>query len=213
MLDVLAKSWFDFVVIAVLIRGIYVGRRTGLSGELLDLVKWLCILGAAAFAYEPLGRSLSQATVFSLLGCYIAVYVMIILAVMVLFSFIKRAVGDKLITSDAFGSGEYYLGMVAGCVRFACILIVGLAFMNARLYSKQEVQARAKFQKENFGDISFPTFQAVQSDVFELSNTGKFAKEYLDIVLITPTRPESKSLRRSGSSRRTTGLNDMLEKK
>jgi len=37
----------------------------------------------------------------------------------------------QIIGSDVFGNAEYYLGMCAGAVRYACVTLVVLAFLNA----------------------------------------------------------------------------------
>ena len=48
--------------------------------------------------------------------------------------------GEKLVTNAVFGNLEYYLGMVAGVVRFACILLFGLALLNAPIVTDKELE-------------------------------------------------------------------------
>jgi len=178
----------------VLIIGIVRGRKRGISEELLDVIKWVLILAGAAYFYEPLGTALAQNSVFSLLSCYVAVYAVIAGVVLGIFAYLRRRIGDKLIGSDAFGSGEYYLGMAAGLFRYACILLVILAFMNARYFSPEEIQASQQYQEKNYGSQFFPSFWVLQSEVFSKSLTGTFARDHLSLLLIRPTAPEDKSL-------------------
>src|SRR6185295_20194295 len=131
-MDGLPFNAFDLFLVAVLITGIYVGRKRGMSGELLNVVKWLAILLVCALAYEPIGSLFGQTVgVFSTLTCYIIAYVGAALVVMLLFVAVKRALGGKLLGSDLFGGAEYYLGMGSGLIRFACVLLVGMALLNA----------------------------------------------------------------------------------
>src|SRR5262245_28319833 len=102
-------SWMDLVTVVIIGAGVVRGRKRGISEELLDVIKWVLILVAAAYIYEPLGSMLASSTVFSLLSCYVAVYATIVAILLLLFSFIRKQVGDKLVSSDVFGDAEYYL--------------------------------------------------------------------------------------------------------
>ena len=208
-------NWFDLVLVAVLVGGILRGRKRGMSEELLDIVKWALIVVAAGFLYEPGGRFLASMSVFSLLSCYVGVYALILLAVAIIFSMVRRGAGAKLVGSDVFGSAEYYLGMAAGVFRYACIILVGMAFLNARYYTPQEVRERNQYQQDNFGSSFFPTLPGLQEEVFTRSYVGRFAKEYLNVVLIRSTSGDGKSL--SGENdiarRRERSVYDVLDKK
>ena len=208
-------SWVDLLTLALVIAGVCRGRKRGMSEELLDLIKWLLTVVIAGRLYQPLGRVLAESTVFSLLACYVAVYCGLIIVIKLLFAVIQRTAGQKLVGSDVFGSGEYYLGMVAGAIRFACIFFVALAFLNARQFSAEEVAAEAKYQQENFGDIRFPTLNGLQTAVFQLSLTGKFVRQHLHPLLIKSTAPETKSLAGNDSvvRGRERRFDEVLEKK
>jgi hypothetical protein len=117
------------------------------------------------------------------------------LVIAIAFAYLKKAVGGKLLGSDVFGRTEFYLGMVAGVVRFSCVLIAGLAMLNARLYTRGEVQDELNYQNDVYGSHFFPTLQTVQSQVFERSMTGPWIKDRLSILLIKPTAPEKKELK------------------
>ena len=210
----LPVNWFDFVFLLLLGIGLVRGRKRGMSEEVLDLVKWIVILVAAGHLYGPIGRFLADITVLGHLFCYIMVYLLIVLFFQALFLSVRRAIGQKLVTSDAFGRGEYYMGMMAGCVRYFCVVVVVLAVVNARLYSTEEVKHDEDFQEANYGSIRLPTLNRIQASVMANSLSGRMARKYLATYLIEPTAPENKPL---GSSRwlraRERSLNEVLDKR
>src|SRR5216110_2638378 len=171
-IDPARLSWVDLVIIGLLIVGVLRGRKRGMSEELLDLLKWLLIVVVAAQFYKPVGDLIAVNSMFSRLSWYLAIYVTMILAVKLIFSLIKKRVGEKLVGSDIFGRAEYYLGMSAGAVRYACVLIVIMAVIHARLFTREEIDADRKMQTENFGTISFPTHSSLQQEIFEKSFIG-----------------------------------------
>jgi len=194
-LDALPFNAFDLLLVVILGAGIYVGRKEGMSGGLIPLFRWLCIVFICAAAYEPLGSFFSTSTnLFSKLSCYLLAYVGSALIIVATFIGIKRSLGGKLLGSDVFGSTEYYLGMGSGLIRFACITIALLALLNARLYSQKEIKAREAYVNDVYGKDYFPGLQILQSVVFEKSLTGPWIKENLSFLLIKPTAPEDKSL-------------------
>ena len=193
--DQFPVNLFDLLLIAVLVTGVFRGRKHGMSGELLSLIQWLVILFGCAALYQPGGGLLAQFTnVFSLLTCYLAAYVVVALLVLLLFAGIKRNLGGKLLGSDIFGRSEYYLGMGSGLVRLSCMLLAVLALLNARYFSPEEVKDMEKFQDEVYGSRLFPTLQSVQATVFERSLTGPWIKANLGFLLIIPTELETKQL-------------------
>ena len=187
--DKIPINWFDLALVTVLVLGIWRGRKHGMSEEALPLLQWLLILFGASLAYQPVGRFLMQTTPFGLLFCYIVGYLTVMLLIFALFSMVKRSLGGKLLGSDIFGRAEYYLGMGAGLARFVCILLVGLALLNARLYSAAEVRAMQRYQDEYYGSNFFPTLQTIQDAVFVKSLTGTQIKKYCSELLIIPTPP------------------------
>lgn len=214
-LDTFSVSWVDFAIVLLLIVGVWRGKKRGMSEELLDIIKWATIVAVAGFLCEPTGSYLAQVSVFSPLSCYVACYIGIALVIVIFFSFVRKAVGAKLVGSDTFGSAEYYLGMVAGMFRYACIILVAMAFLHARYYSPEEIQASQKYQMDNYGSSFFVTLPDLQAEVFKRSFTGKFAGEYLQVVLIRPTSGEGKSLNDENNPgrRRERSVYEVLDKK
>ena len=194
-LDELPINLFDLLIIAVVTAGIVRGRKHGMSEELMSLLTWLAILFVFAVVYEPGGELLRQfTTVFGRLSCYLAAYVGGALLLLLLFAWVKRALGGKLLGSNIFGQSEYYLGMASGVVRFSCMLLAALALLNARYFSPLEVRAMEKFQDDVYGSNFFPTLQSLQATVFDKSLTGPWIKENLGFLLIKPTEPEKTEL-------------------
>jgi len=194
-LDALPFNAFDLALVVILGIGIYQGRKEGMSGGLIPLFRWLCIIFVCALAYEPVGQFFNQSTtMFSALSCYLMAYVGAALVIVLSFIGLKRALGGKLLGSDIFGGTEYYLGMGSGLIRYTCIIVAFLAVLNARLYSTAEVKAHEKYVNDLYGKDYFPGLHALQSTVFERSLTGPWIKENLSFFLIKPTAPEDKSL-------------------
>ena len=138
----LGIGWIDLLIVTLLVVGVMRGRKRGMSEELLDVVKWIAILAVGTFCYAPVGGIISSSTPFSRLFSYVTTYLVIIVAMTALFSFIRKQFGGKLIGSDTFGNAEYYLGMCAGGVRYACMILVAMALLNAR-YSAQRRSRQA----------------------------------------------------------------------
>jgi uncharacterized membrane protein required for colicin V production len=199
-LDMLPFNWFDIAVGVVLLIGLQRGRKHGMSEECLAMLKWVALVVVCSIGYEPVGLWLASIAPFSRLFCFIIAYVAVGLAVSGAFLFLKRVFSGKLVGSDTFGRGEYYLGMPSGMLRFACILLAGLALLNARLYRSEEIKAMTKFQNDNYGSQFFPTLQTVQEQVFTKSLIGPQIKTYLGFLLIKPTLPESKQIQRTAGN-------------
>jgi len=189
-------NWFDLALVAILIAGIFRGRKRGMSQELLTVLQWIAIVIACAITYQPIGDWLAGVSLFSTLTSYVTAYLATAAVVSIAFVLFKRAFHGKLIGSDAFGGAEYYLGMPAGMLRFACVLLAGLALLNARYYTQEEIQARKAYQNDVYGKEYFPGLQVLQENVLERSLTGPPIKKYLAFLLIKPTAPERKQIQR-----------------
>lgn len=198
----LPLNWFDLVVAVVLIAGAVVGRKKGMSEELLPLFQWLAIVVVGALYYEPIGKLLARFAPISLLLAYVTVYVVILVAHKFFFNWCKTLVGEKLVSADWFGGAEFYLGMVAGTLRFACVLLAALALLNAREITAEELAAERRMQRENFGSVAFPTLGRVQQSVFVHSASGRFVKQYLSDQLIASTPAGQRLTQRESIGRR-----------
>jgi uncharacterized membrane protein required for colicin V production len=187
----LPVNWFDVFVVVMLLIGFYRGRKHGMSGESIAVLKWVALVLLAAIAYEPLGLWISSVAHLGKLASYLIAYVVTAGVVALVFIAVNRTVGGKLVGSDTFGKAEFYLAMPAGMLRFACVVIALLALLNARYYSTAEVRAMAKFQNDSYGSNFFPTLPNVQDDVFKHSFVGSQIHKHLSFLLIKPTPPQS----------------------
>ena len=205
-------SWVDFLIVILALVGVLRGRKRGMSEELLDIIKWTFIVVLAAMLYEPGGRLLAQLSMFNLLYSYVAAYAIVTMLVFSVFTYVKQRIGDKFTGTDKFGNAEYYLGMMAGGYRFLCIVLVSMAFLNARQYSQAEIAAADQYQDYNFGTKLIPTVPDLQKEVFKSSFTGRAVHDFLPVVLIRPT-PRDQTAAGASSNRRNGAVDQILDKK
>lgn len=195
-MDSLPIGWFDLIALALLVVGALQGRKHGLSQELIPMLRWIAVVAVAGMLYQALGQFIEGQTVLSRLSSYISAYLGIAMFVLILSGILKKLAGGKPISSEKFGKGEYYLGVVAGIITIACIMVVALSFLNARKFSSQEIQARRAYDKDVYGSSFFPSLDSVQAFVFKKSFVGATLQQYASAVMIQPTKPENKQLKR-----------------
>lgn len=186
----LHTNWFDALCVIFFIVGLVVGKKRGMSNELLDVFCWLLIVVVSALYYKPLGQALANAASLSFMWSYIICYVGIALGIKIVFSWVKRALGEKLVGSDLFGQGEFYLGALAGGVRFLAMIMVLLALLNARYVNKAAIADKLNAQVKELGSAFFPPPAKIQSDILYDSMIGVFAREHLAEQLIESTNPD-----------------------
>jgi len=206
-------NWFDLVAIAILVIGFFVGRKRGMSLELLSMLQWLSIVFVGALACDPFGRMLAEFSGLNPTLTYITAYLLTAIGIKVFFVLIRRMTGEKLVSKSVFGNLEYYLGMSAGVVRFACILIFGLALLNARQITKKEIEDQLKYQKDWAGSIYFPPFGVIQQTIFEESLTGRTVKQFLSAQLINVDPSAAGAATETIGQRRTREIDEITIKK
>jgi uncharacterized membrane protein required for colicin V production len=184
-------NWFDLLVLITIMLGIRQGRKNGMSVEMMITIQWIAIVAIGAALYRPLGDFLALSSPITHLWSYIITYVVLAIVVKGIFALLKKSVGGKMAGSDVFGRGEFYLGMCAGAVRFLCMLLFGLALLNAPMYSAQQVAANRAYQIQNFDSQFFPGLADVQMQVFKESCLGSLLKKQAEFVLIASTKPEA----------------------
>lgn len=176
---------FDVLLILVIGLGFWRGKVRGISEELLDFLQWLVIVVAAGFLYGLVGDLLAQAKL-PRLWANMGGYVLVIIAISILFGFIKKSLGNKLVDSDFFGGWEYRLGGVAGVVRYLCMWIAILSLLSARYFDAASVAAERKAQEKEVGLVLIPTWGMAQRMALYDSITGPYIREYLAHQLMTP---------------------------
>jgi len=189
-------NWFDLLVVIVILLGINRGRKHGMSEEMMIMLQWLTIVFVGAFLYKPIGDFLADTSPMGHLFWYIAAYVALAIATKVAFLVFKKATGGKLVGSSIFGGAEYYLGMVAGAIRFLCMLVVALALLNAPYYSKTQIAATSAYMNDMYGKDYFPGISDIQQQVFKESLIGSLVQQRATFLLIEPTKQEHKGIKR-----------------
>jgi len=203
MLKGLTFNYVDVLIVVWLAIGLFRGRSRGMTLEVLPMFEWILIVVLAGFFYGPLASAIFHGTAgaFNRLWSNITGYVLIAFFIHLFFLWLKSGINDKLTGSDYFGGAEYYLGMMAGFLRFACITIVLIALMNSRVYNAYELAEDAKVQKKNFEDIRFPTYMSVQNSVLKESFTGRMVELGLHPLLIASTTGNNKTPEAAGQKR------------
>lgn len=198
-------NMFDIALVLILAFGFWRGRKNGMSKELLPLGQWLVIVFAAGLGYEPFGNLLIQQRVIkSVFGTsfnektagYITAYLLIALVVWIVFAFVRKHLKEKIESANVFGSGEYYLGIAAGMIRYSCIVIFALALLNAPFYSEKEIAAKVAYNnrwyggglKDFKGDF-IPSLDEVQAGVFKDSLFGPYIKSGIGVLFINTVGP------------------------
>jgi uncharacterized membrane protein required for colicin V production len=185
--DKLPVNWFDVVVVLILGFGLFRGRKNGMSKEILPLFQWLAVILVSGLFYVMGTQLIAKMVKLDPLTSNLMAYAILAAAVFFFFSIIKRTVGLKLFGSNLFGNAEYYLGMPSGLVRYACMVIFALAFLNARHYTAAQIQDSNNYQERWYGAHFFPDLYTVQSQVFEKSFIGPYIRQDLGVLLIEPT--------------------------
>ncbi len=197
--EVIPFGPLDLLTAAVLIIGIVRGRRRGLSEEVLPTLQWITIVIVAGLFYESLARMLASTQVLSPAFYNLGSYVLLAMAIRLGFSILKKLLGEKMVGSDMFGRSEYYLGMGAGMVRYACIYLFVLNFLHAPYYTPDMLAADAKAQEKNFGDIRFPTVGNMQKSFFKDSAVGWALDKYMAKIMVQPSAAPPSDLRNENS--------------
>lgn len=181
-------NFWDGIFAVWVIVGIFVGRKRGMSQELLPALKWIAIAVLSGLLWGPVSTFVFKNTngAFNHLWSNITGYLIIAFLINLAFISLKNWFGEKLTSSDFFGRAEYYLGMFSGLLQFVSILIVLLALMNSRVYSDAELAADEQVQKKNFEDIKFPTYMSIQHAILKESFTGQFVRSKGYRLLIAP---------------------------
>jgi len=187
-------NWFDFLVAIALLAGVNLGNKRGMSKEVIIFLQWCTIILVAALFYPLIGQLLSQWTGIGEMTGYVLAYLFLAAIVKLIYAKINQSIGEKIESRHPFGRMEYYFGPVACGIRFACIILLTMALLHAGRQSMAQTNHEIKRQKDNFGEVYFPTIGLVCQEVFQRSVTGKFVSENLPFLLITPSYQRQASL-------------------
>jgi uncharacterized membrane protein required for colicin V production len=195
----LPVGWFDFVFAALLVFGLFRGRKNGLTKELIPTLRWIAVVLAAGLGYEFAGQIFYNFSGMGRASSDCLGYVAVAFLVYIVFVPVDGFLKTRLEGSNLFGGTEYYLGALFGLIRSSCIILFFLALMNAPHYTAAEIQAQKNFAAQTFGGGEkgfdgdfFPTFQQVQEGVLKKSLVGPVITDNLGLVLINsvPAGPQ-----------------------
>ena len=142
--------------------------------------------------HEVWGGKIAEKSGIGLTWGMVIVYAGVIFAHLLAFFLLRKLVGEKLAESHSFGRGERLFGMLACLVRYGCMALACLAFVNAPAYSTAELAAAWRSPPPAMsGKIRSPSFAQIQELLMYDSCTGRYVREHLTAFLITPV-PEPK---------------------
>ena len=192
-------NWFDVAVIVILTFGIFRGRKNGMSREILPTFQWVALVLVCGLGYSLVAQLFRNATSLDQLTSDVLAYLLLACVVWLLTGIPKHKFADRLAVSNFFGSSEFYLGMLVGMIRFACILLAALALLNAPFYTTADIEAHAAYVQRWYGGgvqgysgDFIPSLQSVQEQVLQKSFIGPCVKKYLGPLLINTTQPDAK---------------------
>jgi len=198
-LDKLPVNWFDAAVLLVLSLGLFRGRKNGMTKEVLRMLQWLTLVILCGLFYQTAAQFLVNTAGWTDSTSRVAGYLILAFLVWLVFLVLKKIFAPRLTGSNFFGSGEYYMGMMSGMIRFACILFFGLALVNAPNYTPAEIAAHQAYVKRWYGGGVYggnyvPDVPTVQDSIFKKSFVGPYIKDYLGQFLINtePAKPQPK---------------------
>lgn len=200
--DKLPVNWFDGAVFFLLLFGVFRGRKHGMSKEFLPLLKWVAVVVVSGIFYPMTAQLLVNTARMGKLSSNLCGYLLIAVSIIIVFMIFKRLLGHRVGENNFFGSGEYYLGMTSGVVRFACMVLAVLALLNAPYYSQADIKAHNAYVKRWFGGglydgNYFPDLQTVQESVFKKSFIGPYIKDYLAPILVETAPPSAKETQKT----------------
>jgi uncharacterized membrane protein required for colicin V production len=192
-------NWFDVAVIVILAFGFFRGRKNGMSREMLPALQWVALVLVCGLGYALVARLFRNATSLNQLTSDVLAYFLLACVIWVLTSIPKHKFADRLAVSNFFGGSEFYLGMLVGIVRYACILLAVLALLNAPFYTTADIEAHKAYVQrwygggeQGFSGDFIPSLQSVQEQVFQKSFVGPCIKKYLGPLLINTVQPDAK---------------------
>ena len=201
-LNNLPINWFDVVFVAVMGFGLWRGRKNGMSKEVMPLFQWLTLILASGMGYTLFAPTYANTVGTGKAASDMLGYCTLALATWLVFYVLRGIFVPRLTGSNFFGGGEYYLGMVSGLIRFACMLLAALALLKAPFYTTTEIKAHNAYVQRWYGGglysgNFFPDVNTVQEQVFKKSFTGPYVTNYLGTLLIdtapsTAKQPQKK---------------------
>jgi hypothetical protein len=111
------------------------------------LLKWVSLVVVCGIWYPLAAQLLVNTVQLSQVPSCIFGYLLLAFVVVLVFMFLKWLLASRLGDKILFGGGEYYLGMLSGMIRFACMLLAVLALLNAPVYTAQDIKKHEAYVK------------------------------------------------------------------
>jgi uncharacterized membrane protein required for colicin V production len=115
-------NWYDAVVAAALLWGVWSGVRTGLSGEILRVAGWVLTVALAVRFYPVAGGWLKQRTALAAEVANLVAFVSIAVAVYLVSVAVRLAMHRWMTKLKLTATLENLGGGVAGVVRMAVVM-------------------------------------------------------------------------------------------
>jgi uncharacterized membrane protein required for colicin V production len=185
----LPVNWFDAAILVLLGFGVFRGRKNGMTREIAPTTQWLAVVFAAGLGYPPLAQVYTTQCHMDKLWSALAAYMSIAGVLFLIFTPIKRTFKNRAEKGGLFGGSEYYLGMCAGPVRYALIIVFALALLNARSYTAAEIAAKKAYNERWYGGGLYsgnymPDLHTAQDSVFKQSFSGPYIQSAIGLLLI-----------------------------
>jgi uncharacterized membrane protein required for colicin V production len=187
--DALPINWFDAALLVLLGFGIFRGRVNGMTKELGPMFQWLAVVIVGGLGYPFLAQIYHDQCHMSKLWSALLGYLSIATVFFLIFTPIKKVLRKRGEKGGLFGGAEYYLGMFAGMVRYAAIVLFVMALLNARSYTAAELAAKKAYNERWYGGGIYsgdymPDLHTAQESVFKQSFSGPYIKDGLGMLLV-----------------------------
>ncbi len=182
-------NWFDAALLALLGFGFFRGRVNGMTKELGPMIQWLGVVIVGGLGYPFLAQIYHDQCHFDKLWSALLGYLSIATAFFLIFTPIKKGLRKRAEKGGLFGGAEYYLGMFAGTVRYAAIVMFVLALLNARSYTAAELAAKKAYNERWYGGGIYsgdymPDLHTAQENIFKQSFSGPYIKDGVGMLFV-----------------------------
>ena len=188
--DELGLSWFDIAVVVLLWIGVMRGRARGISNQIVELFQWLLTVFLGVMLYVPIGRALQPHLQVSTVAAHAIAFLLVAGVVKLIAARLANAFSERLLNGDYFGSWEYPLGVVAGALIHAAMLMAALSLVRVKLVTPDEFARSQKKEGAEMGSEFLPDMGRLQAEIFRQSPTGRFIERECAHLMIQPVRWE-----------------------
>ena len=136
MKELLSKlTWVDYIAIVALLRGLYVGYKTGFLQELLKSVSYLLTMVLTIHFYEAAAEQLTLRTSLNESTARIAAIAGLFVGIFVAFKLLRMVFAKVLKEGD--GKAQKLIGAVLGAARLLVLLSFFFMFIDQTPLTKE----------------------------------------------------------------------------